>query len=259
MDGKIKAFAETKQLEAAAHALCDALRGTVRETLMQDGADVPVSYMQVGDMYVNSRPTSRSTLDRDALKVFLANHADVLDKAGLTQDSFFQSRETVQFRLGKEYGGGELAELAKALKSGAADIRDAYRRVTGQPMPDLAESGDYRLLVLTQAYARVKEVEQAAGLKLEQQKQELMAELGIGKHEGLSILSVKGAPSFDRELFVATFPDAELPKKTTTSWVCEILDQRLYDMRMSFSAKHRTPEPNTPSMDDDIEGFSPAL
>ena len=259
MNEKIKAFAETKQMEAAAHALCDAIRCAVRETLKQDGADVPVSYMQVGDMYVHSRPTSRSTLDRDALKAFLANHADVLDKAELTQDSFFQSKETVQFRLGKEYGGGELAELAKALKGGAADIRDAYRRVTGQPMPDLAESGDYRLLVLTQSYVRVKEVEQAAGLKLEQQKQELMAELGIGKHEGLSILSVKGAPSFDRDLFVATFPDAELPKKTTTSWVCEILDQRLYDMRMSFSAKHRTPEPNTPSMDDDIEGFSPAL
>lgn len=259
MNEKIRAFAETKQLEAAAHALCDALRGTVRETLMQDGADVPVSYMQVGDMYVNSRPTSRSTLDRDTLKAFLANNADVLDKAGLTQDSFFQSRETVQFRLGKEYGGGELADVAKALKGGGADIRDAFKRVTGHPMPDLAESGDYRLLVLTQSYARVKEIEQAAGLKLEQQKQDLMAELGVGKHEGLSILSVKGAPSFDRELFVATFPDAELPKKTTTSWVCEILDQRLYDMRMSFSAKHRTPEPNTPSMDDDIEGFSPAL
>lgn len=261
MNEKIKAFAETKQLEAAAHALCSTLRGAVREILMQDGVDVPVSYMQVGDMYVNSRPTSRSTLDRDALKAFLEDHANVLADAGLTQESFFQSKEAIQFRLGKEYGGGELAALTKALKAADVKVPEAFEKIVGQPMPESGEGHDinYSLSVLTRAYAQAKAVEQSAGLELEKQKQELLADLGVGKHEGLSILSVKTAPSFDRELFAATFPDADLPKKTMTSWVCEILDQRLYDMRMSFSAKHRTPEPDTPSMDDDIEGFSPAL
>lgn len=257
MNEKIKAFAKTKQLEAAAHALCDKLRGAVRETLMQDGADVPVSYMRVGDMYVNSHEVSRSSVDRDALKTFLAEHAKDLADAGLTQESFFRSKEATQFRLGKEYGGGEMATLTKALKDGAANIEDAYARIVGSPMEPIGNDRDEQLLGLTQAYAVVKTVEQSAGLELERQKQELMADLGVGKHDGLSILSVKAAPSLDRDLFVATFPDAELPKKTTSSWVCEILDQRLYDMRMSFSQKHKAPEPDNPSMEDDIEGFSP--
>ena len=222
----------------------------------------------IGPLVYFGRVMAYTSIDKDAMNKILEKIKPTLENAGMTITDLYKQISYKTYRLTGEANKGPLSETCKQLNKELKSIDD----ISDSSPEDRARRHDLLIasldLVYNESQVQLKNAEQAYHTaiiygntdevketlgflysllhndeKLMEHdiaicKAELSRQLGLGKHEGITITETI-SKSLDKKMFCSLFPNIQIPMTQHTSWRSELWDKDAAENRSKMFGRSK--------------------